>query len=46
MDAFRQRVLQKIEELRKRGEEARAKRLEGYLAHVDEVLSEGEPCTQ
>jgi len=39
-DAFHALVVRRIEELRAEGEEARAKRLEEALAHVDEVLSD------
>jgi len=40
MGNFRKRILQKIKEARDRGEEERAERLEGYLAHVDKASGE------
>jgi hypothetical protein len=36
MNAFQRRVLLNIKSLRDRGEEERAKKLEGYLVHVDQ----------
>lgn len=41
-DAFHSLVTRRIKELRAEGEEARASRLEEALAHVDEVLAEGD----
>ncbi len=41
-DAFHRLVKRRIKELRAEGEEARAKRLEEALAHVEEVLAEGD----
>ncbi len=46
MTAFHRRVSKRIKELREQGEEERAKRLEGYLARIDEALKEARPCTQ
>jgi len=40
MNAFQSRVLQKIKSLRDQGEEERAKKLEGYLVHVNQGSGE------